>query len=245
MALTQHEKVHRRALYDWCSSEYPSAVRGTPYPCEQGDLDECAHVPKGSPYSARLPKDVTLDLESFLDPYTSFDPTVQAAIVRLRTGLKINDWKPDIVLKAFYDLDIVFFNGKLRGQTTVTWRCVPWWNERYGHRDGYRVAQGQAEYLGHGKAAIYLNAWGVFLDPSILDPKVLMWQVLLHEMVHAYEYVMCRGSPAIRYDDSRGWDDGHGLVFRRLIRPVNARAMRYLGIPAIRADEYRGRKYAI
>lgn len=180
MALTQ---AHRRALYDWCSSEYPSAVRGTPYPCDQFELDECAHVPKGSPHSVRSPKDATLDLERFLDPSASMGSTVHAAIARLRTGLKIDNWNPDIVLKAFYDLDIVFFNSKLRGQTTVTWRCVPWWNERCGHRDDYRAVQGQAEYLGQGKAAIYLNAWAVFLDPSIPDPKLLMWQVLLHEMV--------------------------------------------------------------
>ena len=35
------------------------------------------------------------------------------AIERLRECLAIEDWGPDIVIKAFRDLDTVFFKGRL------------------------------------------------------------------------------------------------------------------------------------
>lgn len=48
---------------------------------------------------------------------------------------------------------------------------------------------------------------------------------------------MCGSSPPTPYDLARGWDDGHGLMFRQLIRPVHERAMRLLNIPVIK-DNY-------
>ena len=35
------------------------------------------------------------------------------AIKRLRECFTIEDWGPDLVIKAFRDLDTVFFNGRL------------------------------------------------------------------------------------------------------------------------------------
>lgn len=229
--------------------------RRTSYPCDPYDLAQCASISNDFPHSARTPDSATTDLERFLDPYTWINSTVQAAIDRLVAGLYIPDWTPDLVIKAFYDLDTVFFDGKLRGMTTILWRRKEWWIEQSGSRDGYRRQLAKTNYLGHQKAAIELNAWGILLDTP--DAKMSMWSVVLHEMVvspstpslprsrtalifslsptiqHAYEHVMCGSSPPTPYDLSRGWDDGHGLMFRRLIHPVHERAMSLLRMPVI------------
>ena len=56
------------------------------------------------------------------------------AIERLRDGLKIKNWGPDLVIKAFRDLDTVFFRGRVVGNCLVcTFRslfflfCTDFW----------------------------------------------------------------------------------------------------------------------
>lgn len=177
----RYETSHRRDLYNSCSSERVWASRGTPYPCSQYDLDECASDYNHPPHSARSSERATIDLERFLNTYVEVTSAVQAAIDRLRAGLQIHDWKPDIVIKAFHDLDIVFFHGKLHGLVTISWHCALWWIDQERSRDGYRHQMAVTDYSGNLKAAIHLNAWGILLDAP--DAKVAMWSVVLHEMV--------------------------------------------------------------
>ena len=79
---------------------------------------------------------------------------------------------PDLALKAFRDLDAVFFKGDLFGKIKVVWS--PGINE--------------ANWLGYtqhsnGKATmIVLDAHNVF-HPSKLIPYGVMFQTLIHEMV--------------------------------------------------------------
>ncbi|MCJ1262297.1 hypothetical protein MMC22_002167 [Lobaria immixta] len=80
-------------------------------------LDECAYISNGSPHSLKFPEQAATELEWFLDPIIPIDSMVRAAILRLRAGLEIQDWKPDLVIKAFHDLDTVFFQWK------VAWPC--------------------------------------------------------------------------------------------------------------------------
>lgn len=53
-----------------------------------------------------------------------------AAIARLHAalGVELEKWRPDIAIKAFYDLDTVFFDGHLRGSV-----CVGWSDGRVNH----------------------------------------------------------------------------------------------------------------
>lgn len=44
---------------------------------------------------------------------------------------------------------------------------------------------------------------------------------------------MCGESPPTSYELARGWEDGHGLMFRRLIHPIHERALRFLDMPVI------------
>ena len=175
-----YESPHRRYLYNWLShNRVLSASLGTPYPCSQYNLNECAYNSNDCPHSLQFPEQAATELEWFLDPNSLIDSTVRAAILRLRAGLEIQDWKPDLVIKAFHDLDTVFFNGKLRGHVTIQWQTASWWTE-YNHGQ-YCRAYGLTRYLGHQRAAIQLNAFAILLNTP--DPKVWMWKAVLHEMV--------------------------------------------------------------
>lgn len=176
----RHETPHRRALYTY-SSESVSLSRGTPYPCSQDALKQCAFHLYTFPQSRTSREGATNHLECFLDPNTGITSKVQEAIDRLQVGLQIDDWKPDIVIKAFADLDIVFFDGKLHDMTTIRWHTARWWNTEENSPYGHRRNKGVTDYLGNQRAAIHLNAWTIFLDSS--DAKVAMWSTVLHEMV--------------------------------------------------------------
>ena len=56
-----------------------------------------------------------------------------------------------------------------------------------------------------------------------------------HTIQHAYIAVMCYdpNPPPTPYDLSRGWDDSHGLMFRRLFYAVRERAWHWLNIPPV------------
>ncbi|MCJ1268948.1 hypothetical protein MMC22_008836 [Lobaria immixta] len=126
------ETPHRRALYVSCSTEHISASQGTQYPCSQNDLDESIFGFYNPLEARRYPEEALVDLESFFRPNSRISPEVEAAISHLQATLKIQGWKPDLIIKAFKNLDIVFFAGKLRGHTTFSWRCAPWWDEEEG-----------------------------------------------------------------------------------------------------------------
>lgn len=94
--------------------------RGTPYPCTQEDLDSYRRFPRGK-YQwdpIRPNKAVSLLLE-FLLPIREPSIKVQGALQRLRTGINMTHKAPDIVIKAFRDLDTAFFGGNLSGNCLV------------------------------------------------------------------------------------------------------------------------------
>lgn len=233
----RYETPHRRALYDSCFNEPISVSRGTPYDCLQSHIDDCEFLPDKRPHGKRSPDRATNELVFFLDPDASISSKVWDSIERLQEGLT-RDWKPDLIIKAFYDLDVVFFDGKLHGLTTLNWRSFQWWNEAFSSLDGYRRIEGRTKYLGNGKVAIDLNAWTILLDNP--NAKKSIWNVVLHEMIHAYLCVMCGDITPDSYDRSRGWTDGHGWNFRHLIHSVHDRAMLHLNMPVIyeNLDQY-------
>ena len=90
------------------------------------------------------------------------------AIDRGRHG----DWSPDFIIKAFCDLDIVFFGGQLRGHVCVRWQ--PNWS-----LPG-ETMWGRCVFLEAGKCAIRLNADTILLDHP--RPLEHMLVTMLHEM---------------------------------------------------------------
>ena len=99
-----------------------------------------------------------------------------AAMRRLANGMRLQEWGPDLVIKAFDDLDIVFFRGVLDTRTQIEWRT----DEEIAGRTGDRVL-GFCIRLGHGRTRIVLNDTRILLYAA--DPSSTMWATALHEMV--------------------------------------------------------------
>ena len=89
------------------------------------------------------------------------------------------DWRgPDLAIKAFCDLDTVFFRGRLKGHVCVSWadtKEFPPGKARFG----------QTVCLGQGKALIQLNVHFIFIGWNCRDGRLLiqMHATVLHEMM--------------------------------------------------------------
>lgn len=110
----EFEKRRQQALYNRCSTERVSTSRGTPDSCNHHNIYRCIYGSDCPLHSVRSPDRATVDLEYFLGPNARIDSTVEAATVHLQAGPRIHDWKHDLVIKAFNDLDTVFFVGIAR-----------------------------------------------------------------------------------------------------------------------------------
>ena len=82
-------------------------------------------------------------------------------------------WGPDLIIKAFCDLDTVFFNGRLRGHVSIAWRPAS---------EMVQTLYGGTNYLSQGKCHIGLNAEGIILEQSSSKAFKQMWSTMLHEM---------------------------------------------------------------
>ena len=162
-------------------------------------------------------------------------PIESAAIDRLIDAIldaEENRYGPDLIVKAFADLDLVFFNGKLRGNV-----CVQWMSDEYFRKWqvpsgawGFTVTPQPGEC---GQCRVKLNAKTILLDPSTDTPFKTMFGTMLHEMCHAYEHVRC--SP-----EECDQGDGHDKHFRTKIHAVHRRAYHLLGLWAIdKRESYR------
>ena len=106
------------------------------------------------------------------------------AIERLVSSL--NDagrcrWGPDLIIKMFPDLDIVFFGGVLRGHVRVLWGTSEDWAmlKHVTKKDD----RGATTSIRHsGRASIWLNAKAIFLEPVATTPLSAMLATMLHEM---------------------------------------------------------------
>lgn len=86
--------------------------------------------------------------------------------------LEDGEWTPDVPIKAFRDLDTVFFQGRLCGNVKVGW---------VSGKEFRPDAIGETVYRFNGHSKIKLDAdYHIFESEN---PWKKMWQVLLHEMV--------------------------------------------------------------
>lgn len=105
-------------------------------------------------------------------------PKEADAIIRLRKSLKMKNWGPDLIIKAFEDLDTVFFRGCLVGNCLLKWRD-PKGCRRVSAKDTC-TWYGFTHWAGspaHKQAAITLSAENIFLEDA--DPYGQMWKVIL------------------------------------------------------------------
>lgn len=99
------------------------------------------------------------------------------AIRRLRKALKIVNWGPDLVIKAFQDLDTVFFRGVLVGNCLVKWRDPEGCRRRYANSCAW---YGLTERIGSPadrQVMITLSAEHIFLKCE--NPYDEMWKTMI------------------------------------------------------------------
>jgi hypothetical protein len=180
----------RRLLYEEARKPV-RADQGTPYPCTQQDLDgyiRHPHPNRDSQYISTVA--ATNELCAWLNHFHEPDASAMAALDRLKKGIQLKPWKPDLVIKAFKDLDLAFFNGTLTGNVRVKWMCCQeWW--RFIGRKSYLGATAKE---GHAQCRIVLNAEAILLNPiSAPIPFREMWRTMLHEMCVSRERPLSPG----------------------------------------------------
>lgn len=158
---------------------------GTPYPCTREDI-LAAITP--NPRPRRSAEYVTANAASYeIWAHNARGRNLNGheyhAILRLENFVRdlFNGrvrWAPDLIIKAFCDLDRVFFLGLLRGHVHVKWKTAA----SFDPPTRNRVIYGRTDYLGGGKARIYLNADAIFGPIQRLNPFKETWRTMLHEM---------------------------------------------------------------
>ncbi|KAL9098120.1 MAG: hypothetical protein Q9187_009724, partial [Circinaria calcarea] len=226
----------------------PSVRKGTPYPAEEAYLFSLYHGPTTADV-LKYPQEeaslttmelATQNLERLLCPTNPMTPEAVAAINRLQrlhSIRKSNTWGPDLIFKAFNDLDLALFNGKLRGHIQLRWKTEEEFTRDYPGRDDswamtqlrYRIRDhADKEYFSYG-ADINLRSARIFQGP--LRENTTRWDemfgTLIHEMTHAYLRFMTRYSSSREHlwcDADRCHGYGHGEHFRRCLRATDHRA---------------------
>ena len=91
------------------------------------------------------------------------------------------------MIKALADLDIAFFDGRLKGSVVAIWaterEIVDKVLSGVEHRSGFKgLCQPLApeENEGQQRCKIWLNSDSIFDVP---DPRLQMWQTMFHELV--------------------------------------------------------------
>lgn len=166
-AICFHQQLYERA------DRRPLENHGTAYPCRQGDLDliwKHQHHNEDAEYIT--PAEATAELCDWLHDRSEPD-----ALKRLQTGTSTR-WGPDLIIKAFKDLDRAFFKGTLMGNVRVVWKGHEDWDRRSPGDD----ARGITMMVRHAQCTIFLNAGEVLCDGEVQDVYRGMWRTLLHEM---------------------------------------------------------------
>lgn len=169
---------------------------GTEYACTNGDLDATGGLArqqyphnddKDHPSSRkkwflhrnhgpfRTPRQACLEIFTHNDLRRKPGTAEREAIERLSKAISAGRhglWGPDVIIKAFCDLDVVFFRGRLRGHVCVRW--LPDWSA-----PGCTI-WGTTVFLGDGKCAIRLNVETILIDHP--RPFERMFATMLHEM---------------------------------------------------------------
>lgn len=156
--------------------------RGTDYPCTESELRD-AITPSRQPRCSTIsPIRASSEVFTHNARGRNLSRAEYNAIRRLEDVMldvfagRI-DYGPDLIVKAFCDLDRVFFLGRLRGQVHVKWTS----GSSFPARRPHRLYYGRADYLGGGKVVICLNADGIFATTRLSTFKE-MWRTMLHEM---------------------------------------------------------------
>lgn len=154
------------------------ADRDTPYPISQAELDSLLS------FSTRNQNPPTCIARAFKEIVAwNHDHRVpgeaeRAAINRIKAAVDTptDEWGPDIIIKMFLDIDLVFFKGWLRGNVTIQWSMETSHNGQ--ELWGFTSPSGR-----RGQCGIFLNAFTIFLAATAAFTSGKgMWATMLHEM---------------------------------------------------------------
>ncbi|KAI4169828.1 MAG: hypothetical protein LQ343_005377 [Gyalolechia ehrenbergii] len=93
--------------------------RGTPYPCYTKNLESYQRRPKRTQKTPMSNEVATSKLVNFLNQDIERGTKEYGALRRLAYGMQLKAWGPDLSVKAFDDLDLVFFRGVLATRTQI------------------------------------------------------------------------------------------------------------------------------
>ena len=154
------------------------ADRGSRYSCTQSDIDRATHFRghhNGQYVSINRATD---EIVAHNRSGRAVSQSEAAAIHRLQTGIRgceRHSWGPDLVIKAFLDLDKIFFCSRLRDIVRVVWK-------RNLNRPGMAGScMKDSSNPNSGRREIWLNADEIILYRGS-PPFAEMWATLLHEM---------------------------------------------------------------
>lgn len=182
-----HREERLRLLHE---CKYPIRVdEGTAYPCSQTDLDGYVRFYRSNEHMVYVsPNRATNNLVQWLDIHKNPDSESAAALERLKQGTRIQKWGPDLLIKAFKDLDQAFFMGTLTGNVLVHWKNTREISDRWGLGSSRGVTWGSTSKMGHGRAGISINSKPHFTRAR--DPHREMWRTMLHEMCVSQLFVL-------------------------------------------------------
>ena len=150
---------------------------GTLYPCSPQQLASYRHI-RGPNRQRRVhAEQATREIvlrNSENRRESDFEQTEWEAMERLSRGVeqsRATGWSPDIIIKMFADLDLVFFNGALLGNITLCWREM--------EPDLFGLTSSRPG----NQADIMLNPLSILLRRGVYsNPFCQMFQTTLHEM---------------------------------------------------------------
>ncbi|KAL8738553.1 MAG: hypothetical protein Q9181_000660 [Wetmoreana brouardii] len=172
-------KGNKSLLFEMAQYEVGSQW-GTRYPCLEENLESYRRRPSRT-RKHPMSKGVAIGkLVKFLHKKIVNGSREHAAIPRLADGLTLVEWGPDLIIKAFDDLDLLFFKGVLATRTRIDWKTDKWMRRQGAPRDAF----GFCLNMGYGRCHIVLNATTIFLRTK--DSFAHMWCTMLHEMVVGY-----------------------------------------------------------
>ena len=130
-------------------------------------------------------------------------------------------WQPDIVIKAFGDLDEIYFNGALRRRVQIEWCCDP---SRFVSRSSHFPYAYGMTFLEHTvvpTATIVLNAQVLFKESFYESRRRRVWGTMLHEMIHGE----LQNLPSRR---GQGADSGrqYTCVYVAILPPMSVKKLR-------------------
>ncbi len=162
----------------------PHEDTGEQYDCSQARIDDYQKYNDRNRRPLTDFAEAAQDLKAFFDrPLTG---AIREAFQRLRTARQQVRWGRDIILKALHDLDLSFFDSRLRGNVIVCWANDETIIERFNKDkevEEDRTFYGLMLPDGEGQCLVYLN-FETILDTLMTEESYAhMWQTMFHELV--------------------------------------------------------------